>query len=222
MLTLRHIAIHHFGGTQADPFASTQHLSVDTINTSHRERWPDFPSQYIPRSFIGYNLIIFDDGGWAQGRAVGESTAAVKGFNDTTLSICLAGNFSRIRGGTTPVDQPTRAQKDTLRRLLKAAIDNTMPLLGIVVVPGTVLNFAIPRIQPHRAFGAPGGTECFGTALPDSWARDIIIGDVRDQLGILQDLLSTYLKLRDVLTKRSLAKQAVGSRDYRECEGIIK
>lgn len=225
MLTLKHIAVHHFGGTQADPFASTKDLSVSAINASHKSRWPDFPSRYQKVlndefSFIGYNILITPNGDWYQPRAVGEATAAVIGFNESALSICLAGNFSRIRGGTTPVDQPTQAQKDRLREILKAAVNNKLEELGIFVVPGTILDFAIPRILPHRGYTS-GTTECFGTALPDSWARDLLINDVYSQLGLLKELLATLMKLRDKLAQRSLAQKAVGRIGDRGCEGII-
>lgn len=219
MLTLKYIAVHHFGGTESNSFASTKDLSLDAINRAHRSRWPDFPSQYITfgtePSFIGYNIIIFPEGTFVQGRSVGEETAAVRGYNDQTLSICLAGNFNKIRVGTIPVDPPTQAQKDTLLKIMKAALSDKLTSLGIHVLYGTVLKFSLADIHAHRHFSQ---TECFGSALPDTWARSLLVDDIYSQLAIIKTLVQKLMAMRDYVLKQN---QSLGSMLDRECDGII-
>ena len=71
------IVVHHTAG------ATDQ--SVESIHNYHkRER------KWIG---IGYNLIQTDDGEWHAGRGLDKQGAHASGYNDTSIGICLTGNF---------------------------------------------------------------------------------------------------------------------------------
>lgn len=98
--------------------------------------------------YVGYTYEISEAGIVRQARAVGEETAAVFGYNHNSVSICLDGNFD--------VELPTVEQIGALRGLLR----------GLVKEYGIDPN----NILHHRAKAT---THCFGTNLPDDWARNI-------------------------------------------------
>jgi len=148
-MEIKNIAVHHTAGN-----FDTLH----SINMSHKQRWIDLPSEMRPDLWIGYNIIIWKNGDWTQCRFIGEETAAQKGHNKDTASICLAGNFS--------TGLPTDAQKNTLRTLALNIIEQNAYMLS--VKRGTVLNIPPQNIFPHRVLQKT--TECFGKNLADDWA----------------------------------------------------
>jgi hypothetical protein len=164
-MEMRYICIHHFGPKGSDPMSKTSSQTEREINEAHKIRWPDFPSQ-LNGSFIGYNFIIWPDGTIKQYRYIGEETAAQKGHNFDAISICLAGNFTK------GVELPTLEQKIKLRGVLQAFINGFSPL-DYKGMPGTTVNVAKERILPHRIL-QPNHTECYGSALSDTWAQDLI------------------------------------------------
>ena len=187
MQTLRYIAIHHSGGTLANPLVKSSSLTYEEINEAHRLRWPGFPSSIVLKgkpTYVGYNFLIFPNGERVQTRALGEETAAQYGFNLNTISICLVGNFAP------GVEMPTKAQIIRLRALLLALI--TRDYTGLVVLQGTAFDLNISRMQPHRFFQP---TECYGHGLPDTWGRDQGRNAIEERLGILQHILLLYQQL---------------------------
>lgn len=106
---------------------------------------------------VGYTYEISAAGRVRQARAEGEETAAVIGFNKSSISICLDGNFD--------LEPPTLEQSVSLRRLLIGVQDrHAVPLHSIL---------------PHRArCGVPPYKSCYGRRLSDSWARDLVTDPV--------------------------------------------
>ena len=82
-------------------------------------------------------------------REEGEETAAVKGYNKNSVSICLDGNFD--------IELPTEAQKTALTALLKEVRERH-------VIP-------IENIRPHRSVAQKS---CYGSRLPDDWAMSLL------------------------------------------------
>jgi len=152
-MKITNIAVHHTAGN-----FDTLH----SINMSHKQRWIDLPSEMRPDLWIGYNIVIWKNGDWTQCRFIGEETAAQKGHNKDTVSICLAGNFS--------TGLPTDAQKDTLRVLALNIIEQNAYMLK--VKKGTTISIPKQNIFPHR--GLQLTTECYGNLLPDDWARKTV------------------------------------------------
>jgi hypothetical protein len=201
MAKISYIAVHHSGGLVSDPFAPTQHLTVDDVDRAHRARWPDFKSAL--GYFVGYNIVILLDGSWKQTRKIGEETAAQRGHNFDTISICLMGNFSLKDGFF--VEMPTDLQVRALKRLLIGIYENQFDSLGLQVVLGTRVAVPLAGIVPHRVLHP---TECYGTSLADNWARNFVVDYVNEKIGLLRQLLALWLKLIDL--QRGGRKMLVG------------
>ena len=183
----QYLAVHHSGGLGNDVLAKTQNLTAEDVNREHRARW-DFISSL--GWYAGYNFFISNDGKITQFRAIGEKTAAQKGFNfkGEVISVCLAGNF------TPGVESPTLAQIAALKDLAKE-----IAAKGVAILPWNIV--------PHRFFGM---TECYGTALADDWARKIITQTVvivhpnspsGDEAKILTAKLSLLQQILELLAK---------------------
>lgn len=205
---IKNFAVHHFGGLGNDRYASTQHLTEKHIENAHKSRWPDFKSQ-LNGSYIGYNAIIWPDGTLTQYRLVGEETAAVIGHNKDTLSVCLAGNFNRKPDGQL-VDTPTEAQIRKLSEVQWWAHEE--------------LKISIGAFKPHRGYSM---TECYGTGLPDDWARKLFLPFLEGEivafpqrvLGMYLRILLAYFKLKDAMIKE---KQPAASIYDRGCPGNLQ
>jgi len=182
-MVIKNIAVHNFGPTGTDPLSKSAHLTESNINNAHKNRWPELPSE-LNGSYIGYNFIIYPDGEMRQYRFIGEETAAQKGHNFDTLSICLAGNF------TTGVESPTLTQKMKLKNTILALLRND--LKGMMIKPGTSCDFSVDRIYPHRVL-QPNHTSCYGNSLSDNWAKSLVTNEV--QISLLTTLLELYRKL---------------------------
>lgn len=189
-MKITHIAIHHFGAPASTPLAKVAHLTEQQINDLHRSRWPDFPSE-LNKSYIGYNFVIYPSGEMRQYRLIGEETAAQKGFNLNTISICLAGNFTK------GAEQPTFFQKVVLKNMLQLLLsgraENAAKIKG-----GTILDLSLDRIFPHRKF-AGSSTQCCGTGLSDTWARDLLL-EPAEKEKLLTMLRSELERLAGILT----------------------
>ena len=157
MRTIKNIIVHHFGGIGSNNNASTHNLTEAHINAAHKARWPTFYSDFNG-SYIGYNVIIYRDGSWRQYRYVGEEMAAVIGHNEDSFHICVAGNFNK------GVDTPTTMQTETLRKIIKAALENRLEPMGIAIASGTYFNLSVKDIYPHRLMSPKGYTECYGSS----------------------------------------------------------
>jgi len=168
---MKFLSIHHTGGYKGNSYASTKHLTVEDINTAHAARWWDFPSQIKFSNgrniYIGYNFVILPNGHHFQARPCGAETAAQRGFNFNTISICLIGNFTR------GVDTPTLEQIKKLQFLMELFVMNNYASYitnGLSILPNTKIDITPARIHPHRFFSP---TSCYGN-LPNNWARKLI------------------------------------------------
>jgi hypothetical protein len=156
MSIIRNIGVHHVAGR----------LTLPEINSLHRGRWPDLPSELRPGIYVGYNVVIWRDGSYYQARYVGEETAAQVGHNKDTVSFCLSGDFTKGH------DVPTEAQKATLKALIRAVVAFPGVDMPLKVKKGTVVSVLPENIYPHRVL-QPNHTECYGSGLSDDWARKL-------------------------------------------------
>lgn len=147
MNTPTYIIVHHTGGTDANPLADTSHHTFEMVNEHHKKLW-NFPSSY--GYFIGYHYFISKDGKVKQGRAHKDDGAHTIGKNQSSIGVCLAGNFD----ATLPTDEQTLALKRLLLRLMEE------------------LKIPASKIVPHRTFAQK---TCYGKRLGDDWARSLVI-----------------------------------------------
>ncbi len=197
---IKYIAIHHFGGSANDRYKKSQNESLENINNAHKARWPNFPSQ-LKGSFIGYNAIIDAQGNWYQFRRIGEPTAAQFGHNEDTISIALAGNFTKFPNGT-PVEKPTAEQMSTLKKICYALIMNRPDWIDFKMSEGVALNIKVSGIVPHRALQPD--TDCFGDFLPDNWGRTLMRAEIEEKITLLTQLVSLYQKLLSLIQKKPI------------------
>lgn len=199
----------------ADALSSSRNLTLPQIDSAHRLRWPELESAL--GYWVGYNIVIFPDGSFVQTRLVGEETAAATGSNFDTMHICLVGNFTK--GG---VDAPTYEQISTLRQIEKAAIagfPTSSPINGsfVRIASNTALSFSAFAIYPHRVL-QPNHTDCNGTALPNSWARDLVIDDMirASAFPVMADALN---RIKAYLSTLAFGRN-VGGSDRSDCGGF--
>lgn len=205
MAKIKYLAVHHSGGTLANPYFSSQSMTLAELERAHRARWPDFESSL--GFYTGYNIVVFADGSWVQARKFGEETAAQKGHNFDTISICLMGNFSIDPKTGSAVDKPTDAQLRAYRKLAKAIYQKTFEVdeKKLSVVPGTEVDIPLQNVVPHRMLQL---TECYGFLLPDHWARNLLIEDL--QLSILEQILNLYIRIFDLMRASRRALIGIG------------
>lgn len=213
-----YIAVHNSGGVANDQLASSAHLTAEKISRYHKQRW-NFPSKYITDEryrYAGYNAIIERDGNLVWCRAIGEETAAQRGHNFDTFSVCIIGNFNR-QGWPNPVsvDTVTEAQHTTHKRLLTALAEHRLKDVNAVVVPGTQYRFSAARIHPHRFYQA---TQCYGTSLSNTWAQGIVLDHYAKKYGFSRNIVHIFVSILDRLR---IKYPSVGGVDDRSCEGFI-
>jgi N-acetylmuramoyl-L-alanine amidase len=107
---ITHIVIH-YSATYPD-----QDLSAADIDRMHRARTPPFRS-------IGYHWFIRRDGTVEPGRPETEQGAHVIGQNAGKLGICWAGGLERASGAQVGVNNMTRAQEQSLIRLIRELLE---------------------------------------------------------------------------------------------------
>lgn len=176
----KYFVVHHSGGLGHDHYASTQYLTAKHVNNAHKERWAFISSLGY---YGGYNFFINQFGELTQFRAIGEETAAQRGFNfnGLAISVCLAGNFNK------GVDTPTPAQIKTLTELYKQF--SYIPLSGVV---------------PHRHLQA---TMCYGNSLANNWARNIVMQGVEDERDRIQRMINRIqLMILDIIRQLNAKK----------------
>jgi len=210
MATIRYIACHHFGGTK-DPYAKTQGFGENVINNAHRTNWPNFKSSM--GTWIGYNFIIYPNGSLKQYRPIGAQTAAQRGFNFNTVSICLAGNFNKRSGQ--PIERPTRDQRDRLKTLMWDL--TTKRVDKYVVEPKTTLAMTVTNIYPHSFFNS---TECYGSSLDKNWARNLMIEVLKSRIELLNKLIALYRQLIDARRKKEFGRISLSALDN-SCSGNV-
>ncbi len=207
METIRYIGVHHSGPLSSnDPNSSSAGLSLRDINLAHQQRWPDFKSAL--GYWVGYNILIFPDGTFAQTRLIGEETAAQVGHNFDTLAICMVGNYHQKADGTS-VDKMTDQTIATLKKIMTAAFNGNLQSLGIQVKPGTKFDLALSRILPHRIL-QPDHTECYGSSLSDTWARELMVGVIQEEISIATKLLELLTQLQAIYNNWKLGSGKPG------------
>jgi N-acetyl-anhydromuramyl-L-alanine amidase AmpD len=155
------IIVHHTGGTNSNPLADTSHHTFAVVNEWHRQQW-NFKSSL--GHFIGYHYFIDKAGVVTQGRAHSDVGAHTIGKNQSSIGVCLAGNFD--------VTDPSPAQIEALRALLKKLMS------ALLVTPN--------RIYPHRKFS---NKTCYGNRLDNQWAAQLVMGEV-DEAKLRAELLA--------------------------------
>lgn len=231
-MTIRNIAIHHAGGFQMNAYASSRHLSFDDINEAHKQRW-NFPSQHIPGQYGGYNFIYDPKTRkFHQYRAIGEETAAQKGFNFDTVSICIIGNYSINPRTRLPVDKMEEFMEEDIASFIYKLINQNFDSrdgIYIIGVTGTNIDLSVTRVHPHRFYQS--GTECYGSALSDNWMSTILsrykqnpdTKELETRGKILQELVKLYIQLKTLLQQREAQKRSLKAylNSEHACEGMI-
>lgn len=212
---VRYICIHHTGPIGNDPLSKSQELTASQVNEAHKYR-PDFIGYHAHKSTLdfygGYNFFIDKDGFRTQFRKIGEETLAQTGHNLDTVSICLAGNFTK------GVERPTPSQlailTDTVKKLVAGNFSGMLVHADIDVAVSC--NFSMNRVFPHRVM-QPNHTSCYGSALDDTWARDMILFNIAGEIGWLSRIGASFEHLLLILKKSS----SLGSSGGKSCEGFI-
>lgn len=137
--TPKKVFIHHTGGTDANPMADTSHHTFEQVKSWHLAKgWDD----------IGYHYFYEKDGTERTGRPETMHGAHARGYNTSSLGLCMAGNFD--------LTLPTRAQEVSL----VSRLQKIQKKWGIDSV-----NFL-----PHRSVA---NKTCYGQRLGDDWAQKL-------------------------------------------------
>lgn len=230
-MNIKNIAVHHSGTIGSDPYVSSAHLTPAKVSDAHKARW-NFPSQFMKRNdgtpwYGGYN-VIYDpkDRKFTQFRAIGEETAAQYGYNFNTFSLCIIGNFMKKNGQ--PVDVLTTTIETDVVKFLHDLINGNRR--NLYVVPGTVVDLAISRVNPHRFYQK---TDCYGSAIGDTHFRDLLVKyqapvappassiPLDERNAAIQLLMQAYLKLLDQYNKLLKERSNLSGTDYRSCTGSL-
>ena len=196
-MKIDYIFVHHFGSTGNDPYAKTQNLTEAEINQHHKSKY-DFKSSL--GFYIGYSAIIWPDGTLKWYRKIGEELAANRGYNQRSIAICLAGNFTKLGNGY--VEKPTDAQVRSLTAIALTLIMKQGAVWTLIPkVDKIEIDIPIINIKPHRAVSL---TSCYGSYLSDSWARDLVISAIQAKLSLLEKLLLLYQKMLELLQRTKL------------------
>jgi len=217
---MKDIYIHHSGGLGNNKYASTRYLSVEQIAKYHKSSpylTKNFPSKYIDSSlkWLGYNAVYDPKNRtFYQGRAIGEATAAQKGYNDQ-FSLCVIGNYSKTRVGSPvgSVDKLSKENREDLSEYFFDLINGNRR--NLVVVPGIKLDFSISRLFPHRKVS---NTECYGSFLSDTVFEADLINLYSKKIWLFKKLIELYIIAQNLIQKREASD--FGSSD-RECGGLI-
>jgi N-acetylmuramoyl-L-alanine amidase len=185
--------IHHTGSVQGNPYASTRHHTAEIINAHHKTLWPDFISSL--GWYVGYTYVIEASGKTVQTRATNETGAHTIGMNNSSIGICLTGNFD--------VELPTKEQEDALVKLFYKLKEEFSHLTPYDVVP-------------HRHYSTKS---CFGNKLPDDYFQKIITASLKPKEKVEEkvqyDERARMLKLIELLKKLiALLSSQIGGRNY--------
>jgi len=140
------LIVHHTGGSDTDPRADTSNHTFEIVNDWHKHLW-NFKSSL--GYYIAYHYFIDKTGKVTQGRADTDEGAHTIGKNNSSLGICLAGNFD--------ITKPTTEQITALKALLKAKM--------------TQYGVSMANVVPHRKFAKKS---CYGNLLTDAWVQDLL------------------------------------------------
>lgn len=212
MNTISYIALHHAGGIGNDPYASSLFLTHESINRAHQARW-NFRSS---RGFYGGYNVAYDPKTreFFQYRAIGEETAAQKGFNFNTFSLCVIGNYMVNPRTGRPVDMMHAFVEEDIARFLLDLINGNRR--GLEVVRGTIIDLSVTKINPHRYYQL---TDCNGSSLPDNWGRKIILNYEYKNNPLLRQLFALLTSLK--IITQPFPMLGLASRFDRGCDGCI-
>ena len=149
-MNIKFLALHHVGGIQDNPFASSINTTAEQVNQYHKQKWGFISSL---GKYGGYNIYINRTGQWTQFRAIGEETAHTLKYNWVSVGICFAGNF--IKRNSIPIDTPTPEQIMTYKTLAIAFLDNNQTMLnklGVVIAPNTEIKITPTNIHKHSYY----------------------------------------------------------------------
>ena len=158
------IICHHSGGSDANPLQDSSNFTFKDCEELHKKRF-NFKSSL--GFWTGYQYFIEKDGKLYQARKDTETGAHTIGYNNSSIGICMAGNFD--------VSLPTNAQINALRALLQKKTKEW--------------NIPYTSIHPHRW---AANKTCYGRSLHDTWAMELAMENP-DEISKLQALLE-YLK----------------------------
>lgn len=210
------IGVHHSGPlSPTATYQSGKGLTEASINSAHKARTFNLSQMGF---YIGYNVVIYEDGTWKQYRLLGEQTAAATGSNFNTFHICMIGNFTLKPDGTM-VERPTTEQLKTLKLLITTLIENKPSTIGIKTVLGQDYSFTAYDIFPHRVL-QPKHTSCYGNVLDDNFARNIAFEYLKEKNKANPYVFTFLCVLADYFQKRKLGTIKLGSNDFSD-EGII-
>ena len=141
-----YIILHHTGGTDLNPKADTSNQTMEIIDAWHAKQ--KFPVSSLGW-YCGYHYVIEKYGKIRKARQEDEEGAHTVGQNNTSIGICLTGNFD--------VYLPTSAQIASLKGLLRELVQR--------------YGLAHYRVVPHRFFATKS---CYGVRLPDNWGQTLL------------------------------------------------
>lgn len=184
--TPEEIIVHHFGGTDLDPYADTSNHTYEMVNAYHRSKW-NYPASN--GSFCGYHTVIEKSGKRVDGTPDLEEGMHCIGKNTRSLGVSMAGNFDRQRSYPTP---------EQLAELKEYLFEKTRRY-----------NIKKIKIVPHRQYAT---RSCYGWNLGNSWARDLIVevvtrdmSQIQAQIFQLQLLVADLVRqITDLLKRRQL------------------
>jgi N-acetyl-anhydromuramyl-L-alanine amidase AmpD len=167
------LIIHHTGGSDADPLMDSSNATFEETNELHKNKESinlGHPSEL--GYYIGYHYFIDKSGKITQGRRDTEEGAHTFGKNNSSIGICLAGNFD--------LTLPTKEQIGSLKILLRLEMK--------------LHNIPVFNIYPHRKFAIK---TCYGMRLSDTWAQTIAQLSLLEFMVTLLIKLRDAIKGRD-------------------------
>lgn len=157
------IIVHHTAS-----LSGPGNRQFDAVNRDHKARFGEGAKSRLG-FYVGYQYFIEYDGALRQAREDSETGAHTIGQNNSSIGICLAGDFDR--------QMPSSAQVEALVKLLRQKTNEH----GIPV----------SAIYPHRKFAQKS---CYGSNLNDSWASNTLRSHLVGEVGRLKLLLQEILK----------------------------
>ena len=180
--------------TEASPII-TNAPRFEIVNQFHQQRLFDKSSLGW---YIGYHYFLEKSGKLIQARLDDEEGMHTKGYNLSSLSICMAGNGD--------VELPTKEQIETLKKWINEK----------------AVQYKIPKekIKPHRAFLPLFEKTCYGRLLLDDWAANLLeekpkianitfkIEEIKKQVTLLQKIVGL---LQRIIFYKSMNKGKYGA-----------
>ena len=166
--------------TEASPII-TNAPRFEVVNQFHQQRLFDKSSLGW---FVGYHYFIEKSGKLIQARLDDEEGMHTKGYNLSSLSICMAGNGD--------VELPTKEQIETLKKWINEKAKQ----------------YDIPKskILPHRKFLPLFEKSCYGLLLMDDWAANFL----EEKPVVIKATVSTSPIIENLKQQVSLMEKIVG------------